>query len=100
MKYWLCEFQETSGEFDYKHHHIYSDKNFEQLNFKGEDDDHLLVSHFFCDEIDKSNDCGGGYWTSDGTRILTYMGLQEVKKSELKILQKAKIYWEGEEIQT
>ncbi len=95
MKYWMLEFHERNGDFEYTHHHIYSDKNLQDLDFKGEDDEVIILSHFFGDDIDKSWEWGNGYWTSDG-RVVSYMGMVEVKKSELKTLEKAHIYWEGE----
>ena len=33
-KYYLCEFLECNGEFEYNHHHIYSDKFLNKLGMK------------------------------------------------------------------
>ena len=33
-KYYLCEFLECNGEFEYNHHHVYSDKFLNKLGMK------------------------------------------------------------------
>lgn len=92
MKYFVLKFNERNGDFEYTHYHLYSQKDLENLKFQGDDDDHIILSDFFCDYIDKSNDWGDGYWTSDGLRVVSYQGMTPVKKSELKTLEKVGIY--------
>ena len=35
MKYWLCEFHEQNGEAEYKHRHIYNDKQLDDIGHEG-----------------------------------------------------------------
>jgi hypothetical protein len=38
-KYYLCEFHEQNGEFEYNHHHVYSDEflNKNKINITSDD---------------------------------------------------------------
>ena len=47
MKYWLCEFFKRYGEDENTYHYIFSDKNIKDMKYKGNGDDHKILSQFF-----------------------------------------------------
>ena len=53
MKYWLCEFHEQNGEAEYKHRHIYNDKQLDDIGHEGDDYDYRILNHFFYENIIK-----------------------------------------------
>ena len=93
-KYWLCEFEEINGEYEYFHHYIYSDKKLKELKVKNTDkDDYKLLNHYFgggCKKKNWDSSCRG-YW-NNGIRIIRFMNMQEVKPSQFKTLEMAGIY--------
>jgi hypothetical protein len=48
-KYYLCEFHEQNGEFEYTHHHVYSDEflNKNKINISDDNNDVKLLNYFF-----------------------------------------------------
>ena len=44
MKYWLCEFHEQNGEAEYKHRHIYNDKQLDDIGHEGDDYDYRILN--------------------------------------------------------
>jgi hypothetical protein len=48
-KYYLCEFHEQNGEFEYNHHHVYSDEflNKNKINISDDNNDVKLLNYFF-----------------------------------------------------
>ena len=60
MKYWLCEFHEQNGEAEYKHRHIYNDKQLDDIGHEGDDYDYRILNHFFMENITKDDEEGGG----------------------------------------
>ena len=53
MKYWLCEFFKRYGEDENTYHYIFSDKNIKDMKYKGNGDDHKILSQFFLQKITK-----------------------------------------------
>ena len=51
MKYWLCEFFKRYGEDENTYHYIFSDKNIKDMKYKGNGDDHKILSQFFLQKI-------------------------------------------------
>ena len=91
-KYYLCEFHEQHGEFEYGHYHVYSKKFLDENKININDvhkDDVKLLNHFFGD-IDKDDEDEGSYWTFG--RLVSYKGWEEIDQSELKILEKGGVY--------
>ena len=97
-KYFLFEFHEQNGELEYTHNHIYSDTFLKNagINIKNEDDHNVdknktkLLSYFFGNISEDDNDGDDHYWINE--RLVSYEGFEEIKKSELKTLQKGRIY--------
>jgi hypothetical protein len=98
MKYWLCEFHEQNGEAEYKHRHIYNDKQLDDIGHEGDDYDYRILNHFFMENITKDDEDGGGYWTGDGCRIVRFDGMTEVKKKDFKIMSMCGVYYVGDSI--
>jgi len=98
MKYWLCEFHEQNGEAEYKHRHIYNDKQLDDIGHEGDDYDYRILNHFFMENITKDDEDGGGYWTGDGCRIVRFDGMVEVKKKDFKIMSLCGVYYVGDNI--
>ena len=99
MKYWLCEFFKRYGEDENTYHYIFSDKNIDDMKYKGEDDDYKILSQFFLQKIykkDRDTNSPHMYWTNDGTALVRFDGMQEVKPSEFDILRKARVYVNGD----
>ena len=94
MKYWLCEFFKRYGEDENTYHYIFSDKNLRDMKFKGEGDDHLILSQFFLNKFKPSDREGGSYWMN-GTALVRFDGMEEVKPEEFDILRKARVYVNG-----
>ena len=93
-KYWLCEFEEVNGEYEYSHHYIYSDKKLKELKVNNTyKDDYKLLNHYFGGGCKKKNwdSEHEGYW-NNGIRIIRFMNMQEVKSSQFKTLEMAGIY--------
>ena len=99
-KYYLCEFLECNGEFEYNHHHVYSDKFLNKLGMKkinNEENNDVekkqvkLLNLFFAN-IKVEEDTDGSEVYSTFERQVSYQGLQEIKQSELKTLEKGHIY--------
>jgi len=97
-KYYLFEFHEQNGEFEYTHHHIYSDTFLKGvgINIKNENEHNAekkqtkLLSYFFGNISEDDNDGDDHYWINE--RLVSYEGFEEVKESELKTLEKGHIY--------
>ena len=93
-KYYLCEFHEQNGEFEYTHHHVYSNNFLDKLkiNITNEDDsnDVKLLNYFFGNISKDDKDGDDTYWTCE--RLVSYKGFEEVEQSELKTLEKGHIY--------
>ena len=87
-KYYLCEFHEQNGEFEYTHHHVYSDKFLNNNKIKIDDDEKLL--NLFFGNISEDDKDGESYWTYE--RLVSYKGFEEVEQAELKTLEKGHIY--------
>jgi len=87
-KYYLCEFHEQNGEFEYTHHHVYSNEFLNKNKIKIDDDEKLL--NLFFGNISEDDKDGDAYWTYE--RLVSYKGCEEVKQSELKTLEKGHIY--------
>ena len=94
MKYWLCEFFKRCGNDENTYHYIFSDKNIRDMKFKGEGDDHLILSQFFLNKFKPSDREGGSYWMN-GTALVRFDGMEEVKPEEFDILRKARVYVNG-----
>ena len=95
-KYWLCEFQKRCGEDESYHHFIYSDKNLKDMGYEDEKDDYKILSQFFLTKITTEDEKNGSYWDIDS--LVQFTGMQEVKPSEFKTLQKAGVYVNGDEL--
>ena len=93
-KYYLCEFHEQNGEFEYTHHHVYSNNFLDKLkiNIINEDDsnDVKLLNWFFGNISEDNKDGEDTYWTYE--RLVSYKGFEEVNEQELKTLEKGHIY--------
>ena len=90
-KYYLCEFHEQNGEFEYTHHHVYSDKFFKKLGIKDSGKDHFkILNHFFGNLDENNNDGYENYWTNE--RLVCFNGIEEIKENEIKTLKKVHIY--------
>jgi len=93
-KYYLCEFHEQNGEFEYTHHHVYSNNFLDKLkiNIINEDDsnDVKLLNWFFGNISEDDKDGEDTYWTYE--RLVSYKGFEEVNEQELKTLEKGHIY--------
>ena len=87
-KYYLCEFHEQNGEFEYTHHHVYSDEFLNNNKIKIDDAEKLL--NLFFGNISEDDKDGESYWTYE--RLVSYKGFEEVEQSELKTLEKGHIY--------
>ena len=93
-KYYLCEFHEQNGEFEYNHHHIYSDEFLKELGI--EKIEHIdihqckLLNQFFGNIEESNNNGNDDYWTHG--RLVSYVGLSEVKSKELNTFEKGHIY--------
>ena len=99
MKYWLCEFFKRYGEDENTYHYIFSDKNIKDMKYKGNGDDHKILSQFFLQKIykkDRDKFSPSMYWTNDGMSLVRFDGMEEVKPSEFSTLQKAKVYVNGD----
>ena len=92
MKYWLCEFFKRYGEDENTYHYIFSDKNIKDMKYKGNGDDHKILSQFFLQKITPLAREGSSYWTTDGMSLVRFDGMQEVKPSEFSTLEKARVY--------
>jgi hypothetical protein len=93
-KYYLCEFHEQNGEFEYNHHHVYSEEflNNHKIKITNEDNsnDVKLLNWFFGNVSEDDKDGEDTYWTYE--RLVSYKGFEEVEQSELKTLEKGGIY--------
>ena len=87
-KYYLCEFHEQNGEFEYTHHHVYSDEFLNNNKIKIDDAEKLL--NLFFGNISEDDKDGESYWTYE--RLVSYKGFEEVEQAELKTLEKGHIY--------
>ena len=87
-KYYLCEFHEQNGEFEYTHHHVYSDEFLNNNKIKIDDAEKLL--NLFFGNISEDDKDGESYWTYE--RLVSYKGFEEVEQAELKTLEKGGIY--------
>ena len=87
-KYYLCEFHEQNGEFEYTHHHVYSDTFLNNNKIKIDDAEKLL--NLFFGNISEDDKDGESYWTYE--RLVSYKGFEEVEQAELKTLEKGHIY--------
>ncbi len=96
MKYWLCEFFKRYGEDENTYHYIFSDKNIKDMKYKGNGDDHKILSQFFLQKITPLAKEGSSYWTTDGMSLVRFDGMQEVKPIEFDILRKARVYVNGD----
>ena len=96
MKYWLCEFFKRYGEDENTYHYIFSDKNIKDMKYKGNGDDHKILSQFFLQKITPLAKEGSSYWTTDGMSLVRFDGMQEVKPIEFDILKKARVYVNGD----
>ena len=93
-KYYLCEFHEQNGEFEYNHYHVYSEEflNNHKIKITNEDNsnDVKLLNWFFGNVSEDDKDGEDTYWTYE--RLVSYKGFEEVEQSELKTLEKGHIY--------
>jgi hypothetical protein len=93
-KYYLCEFHEQNGEFEYNHHHVYSEEflNNHKIKITNEDNsnDVKLLNWFFGNVSEDDKDGEDTYWTYE--RLVSYKGFEEIEQSELKTLEKGGIY--------
>ena len=93
-KYYLCEFHEQNGEFEYNHYHVYSEEflNNHKIKITNEDNsnDVKLLNWFFGNVSEDDKDGEDTYWTYE--RLVSYKGFEEVEQSELKTLEKGGIY--------
>ena len=91
-KYYLCEFHEQNGEFQYNHYHVYSEKflNKNKINISGDNNDIKLLNFFFGEDLTEDDEDNGSYWTYQ--RLVSYEGWEEIEQSELKTLKKGGIY--------
>ena len=99
LKFYLCEFFKRYGEEENTYHYIFSDKNIDDMKYKGEDDDYKILSQFFLQNFkrkDRDDMSPHMYWTMDGTSLVRFDGMQEVKPSEFDILRKARVYVNGD----
>lgn len=93
MKFWLCKFHQRYGEMEHYMYGIYSSKDLENMNYKSEDDELKLLSEFFGEPFTMKDEEGGSYWTKDGMSLVRFDGMINIKKSELKTLEKVGVYW-------
>ena len=77
-------------------HYIFSDKNIKDMKYKGNGDDHKILSQFFLQKITPLAREGSSYWTTDGMSLVRFDGMQEVKPIEFDILRKARVYVNGD----
>jgi restriction endonuclease S subunit len=93
-KYYLCEFHEQNGEFEYNHYHVYSDEflNNHKIKITNEDNsnDVKFLNWFFGNVSEDDKDGEDTYWTYE--RLVSYKGFEEIEQSELKTLEKGGIY--------
>ena len=93
-KYYLCEFHEQNGEFEYNHYHVYSDEflNNHKIKITNEDNsnDVKFLNWFFGNVSEDDKDGEDTYWTYE--RLVSYKGFEEIEQSELKTLEKGHIY--------
>jgi hypothetical protein len=93
-KYYLCEFHEQNGEFEYNHYHVYSEEflNNHKIKITNEDNsnDVKLLNWFFGNVSEDDKDGEDTYWTYE--RLVSYKGFEEIEQSELKTLEKGGIY--------
>ena len=93
-KYYLCEFHEQNGEFEYNHYHVYSEEflNNHKIKITNEDNsnDVKFLNWFFGNVSEDDKDGEDTYWTYE--RLVSYKGFEEVEQSELKTLEKGHIY--------
>jgi len=93
-KYYLCEFHEQNGEFEYNHYHVYSDEFLKELGI--DEIEHIdlhqckLLNQFFGNIEESNNNGNDDYWTHG--RLVSYVGLREIKKQELRTFEKGDIY--------
>ena len=74
----------------------FSDKNIKDMKYKGNGDDHKILSQFFLQKITPLAKEGSSYWTTDGMSLVRFDGMQEVKPIEFDILRKARVYVNGD----
>ena len=101
LKYFLCEFFKRSGEDENTYHYIFSDKNIKDMKYKGNGDDHKILSQFFLQDFTKKSRDDMSphmYWTTDGMSLVRFDGMEEVEPYEFKTLQRAKVYVNGENL--
>ena len=99
LKYWLCEFFKRYGEDENTYHYIFSDKNIKDMKYKGNGDDHKILSQFFLQDFTKKSRDDMSphmYWTTDGMSLVRFDGMQEVEPFEFDILKKARVYVNGD----
>ena len=93
-KYYLWEFHEQNGEFEYTHHHVYSEEflNNHKIKITNEDNsnDVKFLNWFFGNVSEDDKDGEDTYWTYE--RLVSYKGFEEIEQSELKTLEKGGIY--------
>jgi hypothetical protein len=93
-KYYLCEFHEQNGEFEYNHYHVYSEEflNNHKIKITNEDNsnDVKFLNWFFGNVSEDDKDGEDTYWTYE--RLVSYKGFEEIEQSELKTLEKGGIY--------
>ena len=93
-KYYLCEFHEQNGEFEYNHYHVYSEEflNNHKIKITNEDNsnDVKFLNWFFGKVSEDDKDGEDTYWTYE--RLVSYKGFEEIEQSELKTLEKGGIY--------
>ena len=90
-KYYLCEFHEQNGEFEYNHYHVYSEKFLNKNKIKiGDDNNDVKLLNYFFGNITEEDEDNGSYWTYE--RLVSYKGWEEIEQSELKTLEKGGIY--------
>ena len=99
LKYFLCEFFKRYGEDENTYHYIFSDKNIKDMKYKGNGDDHKILSQFFLQDFTKKSRDDMSphmYWTTDGMSLVRFDGMQEVEPFEFDILRKARVYVNGD----
>ena len=93
-KYYLCEFHEQNGEFEYNHYHVYSEEflNNHKIKITNADNsnDVKFLNWFFGNVSEDDKDGEDTYWTYE--RLVSYKGFEEIEQSELKTLEKGGIY--------
>ena len=99
LKYFLCEFFKRSGEDENTYHYIFSHKNIKDMKYKGNGDDHKILSQFFLQDFTKKSRDDMSphmYWTTDGMSLVRFVGMQVVEPFEFDILKKARVYVNGD----